>query len=69
MNLTERAEKARRDVLEATRGSNVQELVLTALAVTVAESWDAGYEQGYDSGLGEYVYQKALTKNMKESAK
>lgn len=59
MTLTERAEEARRDVLEATRGTKVQELILNALSLTIAEGWDSGYDQGYDSGLGEYAHRKA----------
>lgn len=56
MTLTERAEDARRKVMEATRNTDYAELVLSALSLTMAEGWDNGYDQGYDSGLGVYVH-------------
>ena len=56
MDITERAENARRKVMEATRNTDYAELVLSALSLTMAEGWDHGYEQGYDSGLGVYAH-------------
>jgi len=56
MTITERAEEARRKVMEATRGTEYAEVVLEALSLTMAEGWDHGYDQGYDSGLGVYAH-------------
>lgn len=56
MSITERAEEARKKVMQATRGTEYDELVLEALSLTMAEGWDHGYDQGYDSGLGVYAH-------------
>jgi flagellar biosynthesis/type III secretory pathway protein FliH len=56
MSITERAEDARKKAITATRNTEYAEVVLSALALTMAEGWDNGYEQGYDSGLGVYAH-------------
>lgn len=53
--LTERAEEARKELIQRTRDTDLQELVMTTLALTIAEGWDSGFEQGYDLGLGHKV--------------
>jgi flagellar biosynthesis/type III secretory pathway protein FliH len=55
MTITERAEEARREVMEATRGTEYAEVVLKALSLTMAEGWDHGYDQGYESGKKVYA--------------
>lgn len=56
MTITERAESARKELLDTTRGTEYTDLILRTLALTMAEGWDNGYEQGYDSGLGVYAH-------------
>ena len=59
MTLTEQADQVRAELLRATRGTELQELVLKALSLTAAEMFDGAFDQGYESAMGELAILRA----------
>lgn len=51
--LTEQAEAVRADLLRETRDTPLQELVMRALSLTIAEAYDKAFDQGWESAMGE----------------
>lgn len=59
MTLTEQADQVRAELLRATRGTELQDLVLKALSLTAAEMFDGAFDQGWTSAMGELAVIKA----------
>lgn len=59
MTLTEQADQARAELLRATRGTDIQDLVFKALSLTAAEMFDGAFDQGWNSAMGELAVIKA----------
>jgi hypothetical protein len=59
MTLTQQAEAVRKEVLAATRGTELQYLVLKALSLTMAEAFDKAFDEGWESAMGELAVLKA----------